>query len=76
MSTFYHLCFVVRDIDAAAREMTQTLGVSWSPVRDGRFADSEYRIERVLDTTQTFQRDADRWRIRNRSTQPIHPKVA
>jgi len=35
---------------------------------DGRFA-----LHRVLDTSQTFRRDRDRWRIRDRSTQPIHP---
>ncbi len=44
MGRYYHLCFVVQDIEAATREMTETLGVAWSPVRDGRLGEWDYRI--------------------------------
>jgi ketosteroid isomerase-like protein len=49
MSCHYHLCFVVQDIEAATREMTATLGVAWSPVRDGRLGDWDYRIVFSVD---------------------------
>jgi ketosteroid isomerase-like protein len=49
MARHYHLCFVVQDIEAAAREMTQTLGVAWSPIRDGRLGDWDYRIVFTVD---------------------------
>lgn len=38
-----------------------------------RQSDGRYAIHRVLDTTQTFRRNRDRWRIRERSIRPIHP---
>jgi len=38
-----------------------------------RDSDGRYAIHRVLHTTQTLRRDRDRWRIRDRSTRPIHP---
>ena len=44
MPGFYHLCFVVADIDAACRELGATLGIEWSPVRDGRLGEWDYRI--------------------------------
>lgn len=44
MNDFYHLCFVVQDIERAASDLTRALGVTWSPVRDGRLGDWDYRI--------------------------------
>lgn len=44
VSGFYHLCFVVQDIEKATGDLTRTLGVRWSPVREGRLGDWEYRI--------------------------------
>jgi uncharacterized protein (TIGR02246 family) len=49
MARYYHLCFVVQDIEAASREMTQTLGVAWRTVRDGRLGDWDYRIVFSVD---------------------------
>lgn len=44
MNSFYHLCFVVTDIDQATSDLSRTTGVSWSPVRVGRLAEWDYRI--------------------------------
>lgn len=44
MTNFYHLCFVVRDIQQATEDLTRTLGVTWSPVRGGKLGDWEYSI--------------------------------
>jgi len=44
MTLPYHVCFVVQDIDSATRQLTDTLGVDWSPIRDGRLEDWPYRI--------------------------------
>lgn len=49
MGRYDHLCFVVQDIDLAIREMTDTLGVAWSPVCDGRLGDWDYRIVFSVD---------------------------
>lgn len=38
-----------------------------------RQADGNYRLERVLDTTQLFRRTPDGWRIHQRTTAPLHP---
>lgn len=37
-----------------------------------REQDDRYAIHRALDTTQTFRRHSDRWRIAARRTRPIH----
>jgi hypothetical protein len=39
-----------------------------------RGSDGRYANQRRLNTTQTFRRDRDRWRLRDRRTQPIHPR--
>jgi len=44
MNDFYHLCFVVQDIETATNDLTRTLGVTWSPVQDGRLGEWGYRI--------------------------------
>jgi hypothetical protein len=44
MSDFYHLCFVVQDIEQATGDLSRTLGVTWSPVRDGQLGHWDYRI--------------------------------
>lgn len=44
MSDFYHLCFVVQDIESATAELTDTLGVTWSPIRPGRLGEWDYQI--------------------------------
>ncbi|WP_410657260.1 VOC family protein [Amycolatopsis sp. lyj-112] len=44
MNNFYHLCFVVQDIERATGDLTRTLGVQWSPIRAGRLGAWEYRI--------------------------------
>jgi ketosteroid isomerase-like protein len=49
MGRYYHLCFVVQDIEVATRELTETLGVVWSPIRDGRLGDWDYRIVFSVD---------------------------
>ena len=44
MNSFYHLCFVVQDIEQATTDLTRTLGVTWSPVRAGTLGDWNYSI--------------------------------
>ncbi|WP_153034229.1 VOC family protein [Amycolatopsis sp. YIM 10] len=44
MSDFYHLCFVVQDIERATADLTRAVGVRWSPIRDGKLGDWDYRI--------------------------------
>jgi len=44
VNSFYHLCFVVPDLDQASRDLSRTVGVSWSPVRTGRLGEWDYRI--------------------------------
>lgn len=38
-----------------------------------RAIDGTYRLDRILDTTQTFQRLPSGWRISSRTTRPAHP---
>jgi len=57
---------VVRSRSDDRLELTATL------LLHEREPDGRYAIERALDTTQTFHRHHDRWRIHTRSTQPIH----
>lgn len=49
MERHYHLCFTVQDIDAACRELTDTLGIDWSPIHDGRLGEWDYRIVFSVD---------------------------
>lgn len=44
MNDFYHLCFVVQDIERAVGDLTRALGVTWSAVRDGQLGEWNYRI--------------------------------
>lgn len=44
MTGFYHLCFVVADLDQAMRDMSRVLGVDWSVPGDGRLGEWKYRI--------------------------------
>ncbi len=44
MSTYYHLGFVVADLEKAVADATRALGVEFSPVREGRLGDWDYRI--------------------------------
>lgn len=49
MSPYYHLGFVVADIEAAARELTEALGVAWGEIRDRRLGEWDYRIVFSVD---------------------------
>lgn len=49
MTAFYHLCFVVADLERATADLTRTVGVQWSPVRAGRLGDWDYCITFSLD---------------------------
>lgn len=49
MGRYYHLGFVVQDVEAATRELSATLGVAWGPIRGGRLAEWEYRIVFSID---------------------------
>lgn len=44
MSGFYHLGFVVADIERAMSDMTHALGVRWRAAPDGQLGQWEYRI--------------------------------
>ncbi len=44
MNDFYHLCFVVQDIERAVGDLTRALGVTWSAVRDRQLGEWNYRI--------------------------------
>lgn len=44
MSDFYHLGFVVQDIDRAISDLTRALGLSWNRALNRRLGDWEYRI--------------------------------
>lgn len=55
MNTFYHLCFVVTDIDQATADLSRTVGVTWSPVRDGRLGEWDYRIAFSTDGPPFFE---------------------
>lgn len=44
MSGFFHVCFVVQDIELAMADLARTIGVTWSPVRDGELGEWRYRI--------------------------------
>ena len=58
---------VVRRHDAAEIELSALLMLY------ERDAAGTYRLDRILETTQTFQRLATGWRISSRSTAPVHP---
>jgi len=58
---------IVRSATADRLELTATL------LLHEREPDGNYAIHRALNTTQSFHRHHDRWRIHTRSTQPIHP---
>lgn len=49
MAPYYHLCFLVPDIEAATRDLTETLGAAWSPILDRRLGDWDYRIVFSVD---------------------------
>lgn len=55
VSSFYHLCFVVQDLDRATADLTSTLGVAWSRVRDGRLGPWDYRIVFSADGPPFFE---------------------
>lgn len=44
VNSFYHVCFVVQDLDRATADLTRALGVDWGPARDGRLGPWDYRI--------------------------------
>lgn len=44
MSEFYHLGFVVRDLERATDDLSRAVGVTWNPVRDGKLGEWDYRI--------------------------------
>lgn len=44
MTPFYHLCFVVADLEQATADLSRTVGASWSPWRPGRLGEWDYRI--------------------------------
>lgn len=44
MSDFYHLCFVVQDIERAIADLGRAVGVTWSPVRAGSLGSWDYHI--------------------------------
>lgn len=44
VNDFYHLCFVVQDLEAVTGDLARTLGVTWSPVADGQLGGWDYRI--------------------------------
>jgi len=49
MAAYYHLGFVVQDIEAATRDLAAALDVSWSPIREGRLGGWNYRIVFSID---------------------------
>lgn len=55
MNTFYHLCFVVQDIQRATEDLTRTLGVTWSPIRGGKLGDWEYSIVFSIEGPPFFE---------------------
>ncbi len=58
---------VIRSATADRLELTAML------LLHEREPGGSYAIHRALDTSQTFHRNHDRWRIHDRSTHPIHP---
>ncbi|WP_199432397.1 VOC family protein [Qaidamihabitans albus] len=44
MTAFYHLCFVVQGLERAQRDLSGTLGVTWSAIREGTLGEWDYRI--------------------------------
>jgi hypothetical protein len=54
VNAFYHLCFVVQDIDQAASDLSRAVEVTWSPVRDGRLGEWAYRIAFSTDGPPFF----------------------
>ena len=42
MSSFYHICFVVPDIELAMRDLTRTVGVEWGDVKNDSIGEWEY----------------------------------
>lgn len=55
MNPFYHLCFVVQDIEQATNDLSRTVGVTWRPVRDGRLGEWDYRIVFSTDGPPFFE---------------------
>ncbi|MVU76058.1 VOC family protein [Nocardia sp. ET3-3] len=55
MNSFYHLCFVVQDLQRATEDLTRTLGVSWSPVRGGKLGPWDYSIVFSLEGPPFFE---------------------
>ncbi|GLZ29311.1 hypothetical protein Lesp02_15010 [Lentzea sp. NBRC 105346] len=44
MNPFYHICFVVPDIEAAMADLTRTVGVEWGAVKDDELGPWQYRM--------------------------------
>lgn len=44
MSAFYHVCFVVPDIERAMEDMTRTVGVEWSGILEDSLGEWDYRL--------------------------------
>lgn len=44
MTSFYHVCFVVPDIERAMADLTGTVGVEWGEVRDDELGGWAYRM--------------------------------
>ncbi|MGC5346222.1 VOC family protein [Streptomyces sp. DT171] len=44
MTAFYHVCFVVPDIELAMKDLTGTVGVEWSGILDDKIGPWDYRV--------------------------------
>ncbi|MFE3456057.1 VOC family protein [Nocardiopsis aegyptia] len=44
MAAFYHVCFVVPDLEAAMGDLAASAGVGWSEPRSDRIGDWDFRI--------------------------------
>ena len=44
MAIFYHVCFVVPDLEGAMDDLTRTVGTQWAPATADTVGDWEYRM--------------------------------
>ncbi|QFZ19614.1 VOC family protein [Saccharothrix syringae] len=44
MTSFYHICFVVPDVERAMADLTRAVGVEWGGVKDDQVGEWAYRM--------------------------------
>jgi catechol 2,3-dioxygenase-like lactoylglutathione lyase family enzyme len=49
IETYFHVCYIVPDLEASMEELTNVMGVSWQPARDRESGNMRWRLVYTLD---------------------------